>query len=93
MNSYWCRNIFSLNTNFCISILHNNPYKQTNHLNDSVGNIHINVTLNEYKEQLKDRMETYIYKYVQKCRGSISAEHGLGLVKNESLHYSLDCSL
>jgi len=33
-------------------------------------------------------MEPFLYEYVSERRGSISAEHGIGLSKRNYIHYS-----
>lgn len=45
------------------------------------GNLHLNVTSREPRDELLARIEPFIYEFTAKCRGSISAEHGLGLMK------------
>ena len=52
------------------------------------GNLHFNVTSSAYNPELKSRIEPYIYEFVHKHKGSISAEHGLGFVKNNYIHFS-----
>ncbi len=52
------------------------------------GNLHFNVTSSAYNPELKARIEPYIYEFVHKHKGSISAEHGLGFVKNNYIHFS-----
>lgn len=34
------------------------------------------------------QIEPFVYEWTSKQRGSISAEHGLGLMKAEKIHYS-----
>ena len=45
------------------------------------GNLHLNVTSSEADEALLALIEPFIYEYTSHYRGSISAEHGLGLLK------------
>ena len=52
------------------------------------GNLHLNVTVPEYNKEIHSLIEPYIYEYVAKVRGSISAEHGLGFMKNKYIHHS-----
>ena len=47
------------------------------------GNLHLNVSLPEYSEEVLQMIEPFVYEYTAKHRGSISAEHGLGQMKNE----------
>lgn len=56
------------------------------HIGD--GNLHINIScLNkENEEKLETIIEPYIFEWLSKVGGSISAEHGLGLMKAEYLH-------
>ncbi|CAF1654576.1 unnamed protein product, partial [Didymodactylos carnosus] len=49
------------------------------------GNLHLNVTTKEYSQTVKDVLEPFLYEWVSKQRGSISAEHGLGLHKAKYL--------
>jgi FAD/FMN-containing dehydrogenase len=48
----------------------------------------LNITSPSYSEELHALIEPYVYEYVAKLRGSISAEHGLGFVKNKYIHHS-----
>ncbi len=52
------------------------------------GNLHFNVTTPEYSREVHQMIEPFIYEYVSEQRGSISAEHGLGLLKNKYIGYS-----
>lgn len=52
------------------------------------GNIHLNIAANSYSPKVTDAIEPYIYEWTQKHSGSISAEHGLGLMKAPWLGYS-----
>ncbi|CAG8637671.1 7702_t:CDS:10, partial [Paraglomus occultum] len=56
------------------------------HLGD--GNLHLNITAKEYDEDVTKLIEPYVYEWTGKYRGSISAEHGLGLMKANYLGYS-----
>lgn len=47
----------------------------------STGNLHLNVTAPEPNEDLLGLIEPFIYEFTAKHRGSISAEHGMGLLK------------
>ena len=63
------------------------------HLGD--GNIHINLLkpfdmqMQEFREEC-EKVSNLIFDLVQKLDGSISAEHGIGLVKKPYLKYSRD---
>lgn len=54
------------------------------------GNIHLNVTCSDKAAApgVVDRIEPWVYEFVQDCNGSISAEHGIGLMKSNAIGYS-----
>ena len=52
------------------------------------GNLHFNATSSEYSREVVDLIEPFLYEYVSERRGSISAEHGIGLSKRKYIHYS-----
>ena len=52
------------------------------------GNLHLNIMTKARTEKIEALMEPFIYEYIQEHNGSISAEHGLGLMKAEKLKYS-----
>ncbi|XP_065351405.1 D-2-hydroxyglutarate dehydrogenase, mitochondrial isoform X1 [Cloeon dipterum] len=56
------------------------------HLGD--GNVHFNVTSTEFSYKLLGLIEPSIYEWTSKHRGSISAEHGIGLKKRDFLKFS-----
>ncbi|CAH0627234.1 unnamed protein product [Chrysodeixis includens] len=56
------------------------------------GNIHINVTVPKYSQEIASVLEPYIFEEVSKLNGSISAEHGIGFRKPKYIHYSKDKS-
>ena len=61
------------------------------HIGD--GNVHLNVCIPGYQNtDLQDRLsevvDTFVFEYVKKVRGSVSAEHGVGLQKAQYLNYS-----
>ena len=56
------------------------------HLGDS--NIHLNVMVSRYDKAIEKVLEPYVYEWIQKRGGSISAEHGLGLAKKDFIGYS-----
>jgi len=56
------------------------------HLGDD--NLHLNVTSPTFNQAIKDRIEPYVYEWTSKHRGSISAEHGIGVLKKKYLSYS-----
>lgn len=51
------------------------------------GNLHFNVTSKEYSTEVLSIIEPFLYDYVAKFRGSISAEHGLGFAKRNHIHF------
>ncbi|KAG8733435.1 hypothetical protein FRC11_006236 [Ceratobasidium sp. 423] len=52
------------------------------------GNLHINVVADAYTPEIEAALEPFVFEVVQSHKGSISAEHGLGLQKTQHLHYS-----
>ncbi|KAA8491919.1 putative D-2-hydroxyglutarate dehydrogenase, mitochondrial [Porphyridium purpureum] len=54
------------------------------HIGD--GNLHLN--LSAPSKGLSELLEPWVYEWVSKHRGSISAEHGLGQMKNHGILYS-----
>jgi len=56
------------------------------HVGDS--NLHLNIVSPKYDSQVHDLIEPFVYEWTSKQGGSISAEHGLGLMKRDCLHYS-----
>lgn len=56
------------------------------HLGD--GNIHLNITSEKFDKSLHNKIEPFVYEWVAKHNGSISAEHGIGFKKRDYLHYS-----
>jgi FAD/FMN-containing dehydrogenase len=57
------------------------------HLGD--GNLHLNVSVPEgYSDDIRQQLEPYVYEWTSKVKGSVSAEHGIGVMKTSALHYS-----
>ncbi|KAK7367338.1 hypothetical protein VNO80_09349 [Phaseolus coccineus] len=56
------------------------------HLGD--GNLHLNVSTPHYDEKILSQIEPFVYEWTSKHRGSISAEHGIGLMKANEIYYS-----
>jgi D-2-hydroxyglutarate dehydrogenase len=52
------------------------------------GNLHLNISAPSYKSEYLELIEPFVYEYIAGLRGSISAEHGLGLMKGRHIHYS-----
>ena len=53
-----------------------------------LGNLHLNVTVPEYNKETESLLEPYVFEWLRDCKGSISAEHGVGFHKRNYLHYS-----
>ncbi|CAG9330500.1 D2HGDH_3 [Blepharisma stoltei] len=51
------------------------------------GNLHLVVSTNE-KEKAHRILEPWIYEQIQELKGSVSAEHGIGLLKASKLKYT-----
>lgn len=53
-------------------------------------NLHLNVVISDLgvADQVRHLLEPYVFEYVQKVEGSVSAEHGIGLYKRDKLHFS-----
>ncbi|KAJ5182452.1 D-lactate dehydrogenase [Penicillium capsulatum] len=56
------------------------------HMGDS--NLHLNVSVRQYNKDVEKAIEPWVYEWIQKRQGSISAEHGLGIAKREYIGYS-----
>ncbi|OCF33401.1 D-lactate dehydrogenase [Kwoniella heveanensis CBS 569] len=56
------------------------------HMGD--GNLHINIVANKYSDEVEKIIEPYVYEIVAENDGSISAEHGLGVMKAPYIGYS-----
>ncbi|KAL4756665.1 uncharacterized protein BDW70DRAFT_154012 [Aspergillus foveolatus] len=56
------------------------------HMGDS--NLHLNIAVRQYSKDVEKAIEPWVYEWIQKRNGSISAEHGLGLAKKEFIGYS-----
>ena len=61
------------------------------HMGDS--NLHINVATRRYDRRVEQALEPFVYEWVQRHRGSISAEHGLGLAKKDFVKYSKSATM
>jgi len=51
-------------------------------------NLHLNVPTRGYDKRVEKALEPFVYEWIQKRRGSISAEHGLGMAKSDYVQYS-----
>ncbi|OJD26486.1 hypothetical protein ACJ73_02126 [Blastomyces percursus] len=56
------------------------------HMGDS--NLHLNVAVRQYSKDVEKMIEPWVYEWIAKRKGSISAEHGLGIAKKEFIGYS-----
>ncbi|KAJ3311250.1 hypothetical protein HDV04_004159 [Boothiomyces sp. JEL0838] len=54
------------------------------------GNLHLNILSTGRTKELEEAIEPYVYELTRSYEGSISAEHGLGLMKAPYLEYSKD---
>ncbi|XP_044724342.1 FAD binding domain-containing protein [Hirsutella rhossiliensis] len=51
-------------------------------------NLHLNVAVRRYDKRVEQALEPFVYEWIAKRKGSISAEHGLGLAKKKFIQYS-----
>lgn len=56
------------------------------HIGD--GNLHLNIVAKSYDPKVTNLIEPYVYEWTEQHKGSISAEHGLGLMKADYLGYT-----
>lgn len=56
------------------------------HMGDS--NLHLNVATRRFDKEVEKKLEPFVYEWIAKRNGSISAEHGLGLAKKAFIGYS-----
>ncbi|XP_031343457.1 D-2-hydroxyglutarate dehydrogenase, mitochondrial-like isoform X2 [Photinus pyralis] len=56
------------------------------HIGD--GNIHLNISVPEFRPDVLKKVEPYVYELTSKLKGSVSAEHGVGFRKPPYIHYS-----
>ncbi|KAF2232398.1 hypothetical protein EV356DRAFT_252040 [Viridothelium virens] len=56
------------------------------HMGDS--NLHLNVPVRRYEKEVENQLEPFVFEWVSKRNGSISAEHGLGIAKKPFIRYS-----
>ncbi|KAG0331580.1 hypothetical protein BG000_010766 [Podila horticola] len=61
------------------------------HIGD--GNLHLNIMAEKYTDEVTGLIEPFVYEWTAKQQGSVSAEHGLGLMKTGALHYSKSPSM
>ena len=56
------------------------------HMGDQ--NLHLNVVTRRYDKRVEECLEPWVYEWLSKRDGSISAEHGLGIAKKPFIGYS-----
>lgn len=56
------------------------------HVGDS--NLHLNVATRRFDKEVERQLEPFVYEWIQRHEGSISAEHGVGIAKKAFLGYS-----
>lgn len=56
------------------------------HIGDN--NLHLTVTAPCFDKKTKDLIEPFIFEYAGKYRGSVSGEHGIGILNRSALKYS-----
>ncbi|KAH6687350.1 D-lactate dehydrogenase [Plectosphaerella plurivora] len=61
------------------------------HMGDS--NLHLNIAVRRYDPRVEKILEPFVYEWIQKRNGSISAEHGLGVAKKKYIGYSRSDSM
>ena len=57
------------------------------------GNLHLNTVMKGYDDlekakKIKEALEPFVFDYVKEKNGSVSAEHGVGLLKADYLGHS-----
>jgi len=56
------------------------------HVSD--GNLHLNISNPKWDSRLEQAIEPFVYEWTRDHEGSVSAEHGLRLMKADCIHYS-----
>lgn len=56
------------------------------HMGDQ--NLHLNVPTRRYSKEVEEALEPWVFEWISKRKGSISAEHGLGIAKKPYVGYS-----
>lgn len=56
------------------------------HMGDA--NLHLNVAVRRYDKRVEKELEPFVFEWVAKRNGSISAEHGLGISKKPYIGFS-----
>ncbi|KAH7328471.1 hypothetical protein B0I35DRAFT_417485 [Stachybotrys elegans] len=58
------------------------------HMGDA--NLHLNIPVRRYDAAVEKALEPYVYEWIAERKGSISAEHGIGVAKKAYIGYSKD---
>lgn len=58
----------------------------------STGNLHVNIVADRWDPKIEEAIEPWIYEWTAARHGSISAEHGLGVMKAPYIGYSKDAT-
>ncbi|KAK4106831.1 hypothetical protein N658DRAFT_32229 [Parathielavia hyrcaniae] len=56
------------------------------HMGDA--NLHLNISTRRFDERVEKVLEPFVYEWIAARQGSISAEHGLGVMKKKFIGYS-----
>lgn len=56
------------------------------HLGD--GNIHLSIAAKEFTDEMHKKLEPFVFEFTSKQKGSVSAEHGIGIQKPKYMHFS-----
>ncbi|KAI1431930.1 hypothetical protein GGR50DRAFT_697521 [Xylaria sp. CBS 124048] len=51
-------------------------------------NLHLNIAVRRYDKRVEEVLEPFVYEWIGKVNGSISAEHGIGIAKKKYLGFS-----
>ena len=52
------------------------------------SNLHLNIAVRQYNKDVENQIAPWVYEWIAKRNGSISAEHRLGIAKKEFIGYS-----
>lgn len=52
------------------------------------GNLHLNICCEKFSPKILAQIEPFIFEWISRHQGSISAEHGVGFAKPKYLKYS-----
>ncbi|KAI7899913.1 uncharacterized protein BX663DRAFT_488899 [Cokeromyces recurvatus] len=57
------------------------------------GNLHLTIPALRDDQELTEKVDRFVYEWTAKYQGSISAEHGVGLMKSPYLAYTKSCTM